>query len=417
MSDGASGAILEPARDLPVWGAYDVVVAGGGIAGVAAAVAAARAGASVCLLERMCALGGLATLGNVTIWLPICDGRGRQVMGGLPEELLKLSVADLKQDWRAARFRGVPACWQPGGDAEERKRVRYRVEFNPSSYLLALEQLIVDEGVRLLYDTRVCAVRREAGRITHLIVENKSGRGAIGCRAVVDATGDADVCALAGERTESLDTNVPCGWFYTIDGGGLALHALSNKYARDCSTAGAVGPFFRGDEAEQVTAHLLESRRMIRKRLTERRAGLPESDVQLLLPPTVACLRMTRRLVGAVSLGERHRHMWMDDTVGLCGDWRQAGPVYPLPLGALRGEANRNLLAAGRCMSADTTVWDITRAIPVCAATGTAAGVAAAMAARAGGGDVHALDVRALQETLKRAGALLDQDLVREAGV
>ena len=75
--------VTEPARTLPVTGAYELVVAGGGIAGVAAAVAAARCGASVCLLEKMCAPGGLATLGNVIVWLPLCDGRGRQVAGGL----------------------------------------------------------------------------------------------------------------------------------------------------------------------------------------------------------------------------------------------------------------------------------------------------------------------------------------------
>ena len=66
--------LREPARNLPVTGAFDVVVAGGGIGGVAAAVAAARTGVSVCLLEKECSLGGLATVGNVTVWLPICAG-------------------------------------------------------------------------------------------------------------------------------------------------------------------------------------------------------------------------------------------------------------------------------------------------------------------------------------------------------
>ena len=87
--------IQEPERTLPVrYADYDVIVAGGGIAGIAAALAAARAGKRVLLLERMFALGGLATLGLVTIYLPLCDGKGHQLSFGLAEELLKLSIRE-----------------------------------------------------------------------------------------------------------------------------------------------------------------------------------------------------------------------------------------------------------------------------------------------------------------------------------
>lgn len=131
--------ITEPARKIPVRGDYDVVVCGGGIAGVAAAVAAARSGASVCLLEKECALGGLATLGLVVVYLPLCDGMGHLVSTGLAEELLLLSARDGSAE--------VPACWQPGGGREERKTTRYLLEFNPASYILELERFVVDSGV------------------------------------------------------------------------------------------------------------------------------------------------------------------------------------------------------------------------------------------------------------------------------
>ncbi len=407
--------ILEPERRLPVTGAYDVVVAGGGIAGVAAAVAAARAGATVCLLDKESALGGLATLGNVIIWLPICDGRGRQVIGGLGEELLRLSVADLQKDNLPARFAGIPPCWQPGGDMEQRKKVRFRVDFNPSSYLLALEKLVVNTGIKLLYDTRVCAVRQERDRVTHLVVENKSGRHAVACRTVVDATGDADVCFLAGEATESLDSNVLCGWFYLLKDGVPYLQPLSNRYAPDGGKGDADGPFFRGDDGDQVTAHLVGSRDLLRRRLGEWRAKHPDSAIEPFLPATIACFRMTRRLVAEFSIGERHMHQWFDDAVGLTGDWRKPGPVYALPFRTIRAVRNKNLLAAGRCMSADTTVWDATRAIPTCAVTGEAAGTAAALAARETGGDVQALDVARLQGRLREQRVLLDPALAAPA--
>ncbi|MDD5706840.1 MAG: FAD-dependent oxidoreductase, partial [Kiritimatiellae bacterium] len=300
--------VEEPAREIPVVGEYDVTVAGGGMAGVAAAIAAARLGVRVCLVERYCSLGGLATLGNVTMWLPLCDGKGKQVVAGLGEELLQLSVADLRQDYPAACFRRLPSCWQPNGCRDERLTMRYSVDFNPAAYMLALEKLVVEEGVALLYDTRVCAVRRENECISHVIVENKSGRAALACRTVVDATGDADVCALAGEKTVSLDSNVLAGWFYTLTNGELKLHQLSNRYSPHAERRDADGPFFRGDDAVQVTDHILQTRMKVRQYLETTRAQRPNDDPQLIMPATMACFRMTRRLDSAFALGEKHVH-------------------------------------------------------------------------------------------------------------
>lgn len=401
--------IEEVARILPVAGAYDVLVAGGGIAGVAAAVAAARNGASVCLLERLFALGGLATLGNVTVWLPLCDGRGRQVCGGLAEEMLKLSVADLARENKRARFIGIPDAWQPGGDPEARARKRFQVQFNPSAYLLALEHWAIENGVKILYDTRVCGVERKGNRITHVIVENKSGRSAVACHAVVDATGDADICYLAGEETESLDTNVLCSWYFHLDEAGLKLHAQTKPFSPYADRDGAEGPFYRGDDAEQVTAHMVDSRAWMLEKLDKYRTDHPERDVQVVNPPTIPSFRMTRRLVGEVSLGERHVNQWFDDAVGLTGDWRKRGPVYAFPLRSLAGVRNRNLLVAGRCMSADTTVWDVTRVIPGCAVTGEAAGTAAALLASGNRPTLDDLPVQTLQERLRRQGAIVTQ--------
>ncbi|MEI6166700.1 MAG: FAD-dependent oxidoreductase [bacterium] len=406
--------ILEPSRELPVTGKFDVIVVGGGVAGVAAAVAAARNGVSVCLLDKQSALGGLATLGNVTMWLPICDGRGRQVIGGLGEELLKLSVADLIRNNDSAYFKGIPECWRQGGKVEERKKARYESCFNPASYMMALEKLVVDSGVKLLYDTRFCAIQREGRRITHVIVENKSGRFAIACGVVVDATGDADVCFVAGEATESLDSNVFAGWFYTFTADELKLNFHSNKYCSLGTREGGRAPFFRGDDGDQVTGHILKTRETLRSAMETLRAAHPDKDVQLVMPATIACFRMTRRLIGAFSLGEKHLHQWFDDAIGFTGDWRKSGPVYALPFRSLCGVHTDNLLAAGRCLSADTTAWDVTRAIPPCAVSGEAAGTAAALAARQTTTDVHALDVRILQKKLQGQGVLLDPFIVKE---
>lgn len=406
MPPGAS--ITEPARRIAVTDGFDVVVVGGGMAGVAAAVAAARNGVRVCLVERYCALGGLATLGNVTIWLPLCDGQGTQVIGGLGEELLTLSVSGLNRDHVAARFRRPPDCWLPGGNPAERLQHRYAAAFNPAFYLLALEKWVVESGVRVLYDTRLCAVNRERNTVSHVIVENKSGRSALQTKALVDATGDADVCALTGERTLSLKTNVPAGWFYSMSSQGLRLHCMSRRYDALGGRDLAQGPFFAGDSAADVTNQILKSREIIRNDLSDFRKQHPDDDPQLIMPATMACLRMTRRLVGALSLADQHRHICFADMIGMTGDWRKAGPVYPIPLSCLSGVVNCNLLAAGRCLSVDQSIWDALRVIPPCVVTGEAAGTATALAVRYTDGNVQVLPARLLRKQLERQGVRLN---------
>ena len=189
-------SIKEPARELPVTDTCDVLVAGGGIAGVSAALAAARNGADVLLLEREFGLGGLATLGLIAIFLPLCDGRGNQVCGGICEELFRLSIAHGAEEGYP-----VPCAWLEKGPLEERVKQRFLAQFNPVYFALEMEGLLRREGVRILYGTQAAAVQVEGNRITHVLVENKSGRSAIRARMYVDCTGDADLAARAGVET------------------------------------------------------------------------------------------------------------------------------------------------------------------------------------------------------------------------
>lgn len=404
--------VQEAARAVPLTGSYDVLVAGGGLAGVAAAVAARRQGASVCLVEKSVGLGGLATLGNVTNWLPLCNGFGRQVIGGLGEELLRLSVHDLKQANRAAGFHGIPPCWQPGGDPQGRRRHRFYASFNPAAYLLALEKWVIDAGVTLLYDTRLCDLKRRGDQLTHALIENKSGRQALAAQVFIDATGDADLCHLAGEATESLDSNVLCGWFYYLVDGVLHINKWSHAFSPDLTCDGSVAPFFCGDDGRQVTDMVLGSRELIRQRLADLRARNPEPDIQIFAPPTLPCFRATRRLVGPFTLEHDHVHQWFDDACGLTGDWRKPGPVWSIPWRCLIAPKTRNLAAAGRCISAAGSAWDVTRAIPGCVVTGEAAGTAGALASRLTSGDLQQLDIADLQAALRRNGGLLAEHLV-----
>jgi len=97
----------------------DVLVAGGGISGISAALAAARAGAKVLLAEKQCLLGGLATLGLITYYLPLCDGNGHQMCYGIAEELLRLSISE-------GGGHDIPIEWLENGTQEERKNHRFK---------------------------------------------------------------------------------------------------------------------------------------------------------------------------------------------------------------------------------------------------------------------------------------------------
>ncbi|MBN2307515.1 MAG: FAD-dependent oxidoreductase [Candidatus Hydrogenedentes bacterium] len=390
--------VMEPERRVPVAAEYDVLVVGGGIAGVAAALSAARLGARVGVIEKEYSLGGLATLGNVVVYLPLCDGMGRQVIRGLGEELLKLSIRD--------GYEQIPACWRRGGDKAERLRRRYRVNFNPASFILALEARVLRAGVRLHYDTRFCDVVKRNGRIEAVVVENKGGRAALACRAVVDASGDADVCARAGEPTVSLATNVRAGWFFYSEEGELKLEPLYTPFDPTGQRVPGGGRGYAGDDPDDVTQHMIDTRALTRRRLDEFRRASGTDKVYPVVLPTIPSFRMTRRLAGAVELNEADERRVFEDSIGMTGDWRKPGPVYYIPLRALTGVATANLIAAGRCMSSGTA-WDVTRAIPTCAVTGQAAGAAAALAARMRTPRFSELDVGLLQGELAGQKVLL----------
>ena len=150
---------IEEKITVPIIGKCDVLVAGGGIAGIAAALAAGRQGKDVLLIENEYTLGGLATLGLVTIYLPLCDGEGHQVIFGIGEELLRLSIKHGYED-------SYPAPWLDGGSIEEKKKKRFTVRYNANHFALEAEKLLIDAGVHILYGSRVCSVNMDGDRIS-----------------------------------------------------------------------------------------------------------------------------------------------------------------------------------------------------------------------------------------------------------
>ena len=371
----------------------DVLVCGGGFAGIAAALASARSGAKTILLEREYMLGGLGTLGLITIYLPICDGNGRQVSFGIAEELLKLSIKYGAQE----RY---PKAWLENGTLEEKKKTRYEVQYNPHIFAHLAEQLLIEAGVKILYGTNVCAVNKSGDRISEVVTESKGGRCAISVKNVVDATGDADVCAMSGEKvcTNPFKNNL-AGWYYGIGKNGQFLRQLgAADIPEDHKGENHVAPIsnkkYDGLDAEEITDFMINSRKKaVEDILAKREAG--DENLEPSFVPMIPQLRMTRRVDGVFELTVEHSDTRFENSVGMVGNWRRRGPVIEVPYTCLYGEKVKNLITAGRCISTSGNMWDIMRVIPVCSVTGQAAGTAAAF-----GVDFADVDVKKLQEKL-----------------
>ncbi len=386
--------ITEKERKTPVRSEWDVAVVGGGFAGAAAALAAARQGRKTLLIEREFLLGGLGTLGLVTIYLPLCDGAGKQVSFGIAEEFLRLSIR------RGAQAR-YPSAWLEGGTLEEKIKQRFQVRYNPWLFAMDWEQLLAAEGVEILYGTSVCGAETKDRRITHLYLDNIEGRTAVAVKSVVDASGSAVAAEAAGAGTHVVPTgNVISSWYYFLAGGKQKLGMFSeNFYKLDRGEPVMDGVAITGLDAWENSRALLTTRKRMMEDFLAREEK--EGPVEMLSIPTIQDLRMTRRITGRCE-AVCADHAREETSVGCVGDWRHPG-AYEIPYGSLQAEKIDNLWAAGRCMaSADGNAWDICRVIPVCSVTGEAAGVAAALAVS--GREPTAIEV---QNALREKGVRL----------
>lgn len=382
----------------------DVLVCGGGFGGIAAALAAARQKKKVILLEREYMLGGLGTAGLVTIYLPLCDGMGRQVSFGLAEELLRLSIS-------MGAEQGYPANWLDSDDPSGRGETdpRFRVRYNPHLFAILVEQQLVREGVEILYGSYAVAADRQGDRIDSVIIENKSGRQAIRAASVVDATGDCDIAWFAGAPTaEFQQGNVLAAWYYFLGQSGYNLQMLGacdvpeEEKTEDNQVELLMPDRFLGLDGDEISRIVMASHASTLNDIKKKRREDPS-----LVPTIIASIpqiRMTRRIAGEYTLHESEKHTFFADSIGMIANWRKRGPVYEVPFSTLYSKEVKNLITAGRCTSVTDGMWDLMRVIPCCAVTGQAAGTAAAMT-----DDFSTLDVSALQAQLQKDGVILHE--------
>jgi ribulose 1,5-bisphosphate synthetase/thiazole synthase len=411
MTDRAS-VIAEPAREIPVRWEADVVVCGGGPAGTAAAIAAARHGAKTLLLERYGCLGGLAT-GGLVVVLPHFQCHGRHVIGGIGREM-----RDALIDTGEAAFRG-------GSD---------RSAFDPEAMKWLSVRLCHEAGLKILHHVWVAGAVVEDGKVHAVIVESKAGRLAVRGKLFVDATGDGDVFAATGADFETSNqyiglpfrlTNVDVAkWEQTREENpGVVADAM-----RAAMEAGGwegyfgVNPlptpdgFMWGNnmlcevdalDPESLTHVETEGREAIRRSLHVLREKLPGFEKAWLVDTASQVgVRRSRRLIGEYVMTEEdvsQEDSRFEDAIGRGNDFRNERLAYDIPYRSLLPRDVNGLLVAGRCISCTHEALEPIREIHVCWVIGEAAGTAAAMAVQAGC-EPRDVPVPELQGRLREAG-------------
>jgi hypothetical protein len=437
--------ISEPARAVPVALEADVVVLGGGPAGIAAAVAAARQGARTALVERYGFLGGMGTAAMVTNFCGLhatVHGEMRQVVHGVADELL-------------ARIDGLGGLNAPHVVLGRIQAQAYDV----AAYKCAADDLLLGAGVTLRFHSLAVGAAMAGRRIEALLVETKSGRQAVAGATFIDCSGDADLAAWAGAPFEKGPELAFPTHMFRVANVDAETALASRPRIRDLMLAAEQAGEFRfarrspivapqkrtqewrcnvtqiskandpdggraadGTNVDDLIHAELEGRRQIRDYFAFLRARVPGfADSYLLeIAPQVG-IRETRRIVGAYQvtgadvLGARD----FPDAVGVNGwpleqhmrgdvawAWIEGRGYHQVPYRCLVAQGVDNLLVAGRCASLTSEGQSSVRVSGPCFVMGQAAGTAAAQALRAGCAPA-AVDVAALQAQLARDGAWL----------
>lgn len=401
----------EPARSVPLRETCDVLVCGGGPAGVAAALAAARAGAHTRLLEVHGCLGGIWTAGLLS-WVIDADNKP----GIMTEIMRRLEEAGAREPFGERRY----------------------YAYDPEEMKLLLEQLCTAAGVEVRYHTRVMAAWVDGRRVKRVITESKSGREAWEARVVIDATGDGDVAARAGcgfdlgrpENGEmqpmslmALLAGVRTDEIRPFIGGGSGeakRNLLAEMHRAGVDPSYAAPTLFRireglfalmanheygvsGIDADDVTAATLRARAEVHRLVRAlRESGEPWQELRIVATGAQIGVREGRRIHGLYTVGEQDllsaaRH---EDAVcrvsfgidvhstnparGRAYGNENRGQVYPydIPLRALIARDVDGLMMAGRCISGDFIAHSSYRVTGNAVAMGEAAGTVAALAAR-----------------------------------
>lgn len=393
---------------IPVRYNVNVLVAGGGPSGIAAAVTASRYGADVLLVDAHTCLGGMGTAGRVPIFCKFSDGI-HFLAGGIGREVYEKCFRE--------------GAVGPDDEADSDKKLN-SISIKSEVLKRIYDDMVVESKAKILFLTRVIGVVQEAGRLSYIVCSSKSGIFAVKADVYIDCTGDCDIAAMAGVPLEKGDENhlmqppTLCSSWCGIDWEAVKKNGyhdlwpqnskeleraiedgifsqedwhLSGMWITGKSTGGGnIGHIFGVDGTDEVsyTNAMIKGRKLMleyEKYYKQYLKGFEEIDIHPMKP-------------GKDSY-EEYKENFEQLRYGM-------GESYGIPYRALLPRNISNLLVAGRCISTDRYVQSSIRMMPGCFITGQAAGMAAGMAG-SNNGNVKEINIRELQKKLKAMGAYL----------
>ena len=383
---------------------YDIIVCGGGVAGVAAAVTAANQGNSVLLIEKSNILGGLATLGLINLFVPMCNGRGKQIIFGLCEKWVRLSAQ--------YGYDTIPDVWK-NGEPKEPTNVRYVQRYSPYIFALQLTEEIQKCGADLLFDCIACDPVMEGNICKGVITESKGGTEYYGCKMLIDVTGDCDVMrrggvpVITGENfytylgkmislntcKRAVDEQDICKAYSVISGGNINLFGDNQPVDM---------PRWSGLTAEEVTDYLVKNQLHMLNNIK----GDDRKTRDIAMLPLMPQFRTTACLKGDYTLSVQDAYKHFDDSICAINDFEHRDHLFEVPLRTITRSDYPNVLTAGRSASGTGYGWDLLRVIPPAIITGQAAALAASQALREQVA-AAAVDIRKLQDALEKENVMV----------
>jgi hypothetical protein len=453
---------------LPTLDAYDLVVCGGGPSGIPAALAAARSGLKALLVEQTGQLGGTGTSAGVSHLLGgrTSDNRAWCVAG-----IFKEIVEDLTARGGAIDPRNITADgYSPHGWGGKVSNLTYGVPFDPIQMALLLDEKLLEASVDVLYFTGFvdCIVSDE--KITHLVLSNKSGLQVVPCKAVVDATGDADVAARSGCRfTKGRDSDglmTPATLMFHVDHvdqdqlAEYINHTDERRFGTLIKQLRSEGKWdfpyeifisvqlnekgtlminttricdVDGTDGRSISRGMMQGRREVTKLFTLMRQYFPGfANARIKMVAPVLGIRETRRIIGdfVLCVDDLIQGRSFEDTIGFSGyGWDLPDPkkpsyqpmhcdgaktkndYLPIPYRVMVPRPVQNVICPGRAISVERDVLGPLREMAPCYAMGHAAGLAGVQVVN-NAVSFSQVDIKQLQQELATQGAVVnDQSL------